>query len=83
MAIHLVTVASKSFIWRVDMGCDCHKRERRVTEADRMLQMVRELATNEKRNYIIYEYNNKTHFDAVECWKKGGRLGDAKTLVCA
>lgn len=48
-----------------------------------MLALVLTLVEKEKRNYVIYEYENKTQFDAVECWEKGGRLGVATTLVCA
>jgi hypothetical protein len=46
-----------------------------------MYEMARELSEKEKRDYIIYKYGEKTYFEAVECWKKGGSPGELQTLI--
>lgn len=60
--------------------CDCLKHAE--TELSRIRRLAEKLAAADKTDYVIYEYEGKLYTDRLECWRKGGRLGRVRSLVC-
>lgn len=61
------------------MGCGCKEIKRRP--ADELPEFVWNLAIKENRNYVIYEFEKKKTFDAIECWANGDYPGVPEILI--
>lgn len=56
----------------VNKACDKNKTARSI---------ALKLSQKEKHDYIIYEEENKIHFDRKECWTKAGMPGDVHEVI--
>lgn len=64
------------------MSCGCLKK-RTESERDKIRRAAMRESEIEKRDYVIYEEEEKLYYDRKECWEKAGRPGKAKEIIFA
>jgi hypothetical protein len=63
------------------MSCGCRKI-RIAPRVDKVRELAIRASKIDKSDYIIYELEGETYFDKKSCWKKAGRPGVVKELIC-